>query len=178
MEWRQSSAITHSHVVASHPPQRITDAAGRVIDLRVSGDGPLDDEREALVEMYLDFDPTHRSLGLPPVGERRIREWLDILLDGLDVLAWHGQRVVGQASLVESSPQECEMVIFLHQEYHGSGIGTRLTETALSYGQQQGVRRVWLLVERNNLPAVSLYQHVGFTLSKALGYDVEMEIFL
>jgi ribosomal protein S18 acetylase RimI-like enzyme len=70
------------------------------------------------------------------------------------------------------------MAIFLDQEYHGAGIGTRLTETILSYGQQRGLRRVWLLVERNNLPAVSLYQHVGFTLSKALGYDVEMEIFL
>lgn len=128
--------------------------------------------------MYLDFDPSQRSLGLPPIRERRIREWLDVLLDGDNVLAWDRDKVIGQAVLVDSGEQECELAIFLHQDYHGAGIGTQLTETLLSYGKTRGIRRVWLVVERSNSPAVALYHDVGFTLARSLGHDVEMEIFL
>lgn len=178
MDWRQFPPVEHDHVVFAPPPQTFTDVTGRQIDLRVYGDGPIETEEEALVEMYLDFDVEHRSLGLPPIGEARIRKWLAVLFEGLNVLAWDGERVVGQASLVESGDREYELAIFVHQAYHGTGIGTHLTEALLRHGQQEGARRVWLLVERDNTLAVNLYNDVGFAVCSAHGYDVEMEIFL
>lgn len=165
----------HAEVFAS-PPLTFFDREGRVIDLRMYGDGPVDDECEALVDLYLDFDPRHRSLGLPPISEEKIRYWQDRLLEGLCVLAWHEETLAGQATLLETGPEECELVVFLHQAYHGAGIGTRLLEALLSSGREAGVRRVWLVVERNNRAAVNLYYDVGFVIADHYGADVEMEV--
>lgn len=167
--------LGHSDVVGA-PPVSFSDRKGRNIDIREFGDGPVDDEFEALVGMYLDYDPRHRSLGLPPRSERKIRQWQDRLLEGFCVLAWHDETLAGQATLVETGPEECELVIFLHQTYHGAGIGTRLLEALLSYGREAGVRRVWLVVERNNRAAVNLYFDVGFVIDEYCGADVEMEV--
>ena len=165
----------HAEVVAS-PPLSFFDAEDREISIRLFDDGPVEDEYEALVELYLDYDPSHRSLGLPPRSESAIRRWQDVLLAGHCVLAWHDDELVGQASLVETGEDECELIVFLHQDYHGAGIGTRLMEALLSHARDQGITRVWLLVERENRPAVNLYTDVGFIVSEDAGPDVEMAV--
>lgn len=167
--------LGHLEAVAS-PPITFVDHEGREIDLRTYGEGPVDGEYEAVVEMYRAFDPQFRTLGIPPVGEPAIRAWQDAILAGHCVLAWHGERVVGQAVLVEDGTGSHELAIFLHQDYHGAGIGTRLTEALLSYGRERGVTRVWLLVEGVNRPAVNLYHDVGFAVSDRVGSEVEMSL--
>jgi ribosomal protein S18 acetylase RimI-like enzyme len=163
--------------VVEPPPIRFQDQVGRVIDLRVYGDGPVDQEYEAVVGMYRTFDPAHRALGIPPLEEPDIRAWQDTMLSGFCVLAWHGDRVAGQAVLVEDPHGGGhELAIFLHQDYHGAGIGTRLTEALLSYGREQGVERVWLLVEGTNRPAVQLYRDVGFAVASRSGPEIEMSL--
>ena len=157
------------------PPFTFLDHEGREINVSVYGDGPVEDELEAIVRMYRDFAPAHRTLGIPPTDEDRIRAWQDAILRGLCVLAWHGEHVAGQAVLVEDG-ERWELAIFLHQDYHGAGIGTRLTEALLSYGRERGVHDVWLLVERENRPAVNLYNDVGFAVTDSQGYDVEMAL--
>ncbi|EMA45997.1 GNAT family N-acetyltransferase [Halococcus saccharolyticus] len=165
-----------SSAAISHPPVSFVDQIGREIDLRVYGDGPVENEFEALVEMYLDFDPAHRTLGIPPGEESRIRAWLEKLLDGYCVVAWEGDRVAGQAVLAEDRSGSYELAIFLHQDYHRAWIGTYMMWSLFSYGRQQGVERVWLLVERENRIAVNLYHDVGFVVTEARGSDVEMSI--
>lgn len=156
------------------PPVTFEDGDGREIALRAFGDGPVDDEREALLDMYLDFDPSERSLGIPPVREPKIRTWLDQFLDGYCVVAWHGERAIGQAVLIEDDYGNHELAIFVHQDYHGAGIGTHLVETLLAYGKRQGVEGVWLLVERENRPARKLYEDVGFTVTDDRNHAVVM----
>ncbi|WP_276259135.1 GNAT family N-acetyltransferase [Haloglomus litoreum] len=156
------------------PPQTIEDGEGRQIDIRAYGDGPVADERAALVELYLDYDPDDRTLGIPPVTPERIGKWQDAMLAGYCVLAWHGDRPVGQAVLVPDGDEGYEFAIFLDGEYQGAGIGTRLTEAVLSHGRAHGVEDVWLLVERDNRPAVRLYRTVGFVVIEDTGYDIEM----
>ncbi|WP_336136406.1 GNAT family N-acetyltransferase [Natronomonas amylolytica] len=160
------------------PPVDFEDDAGREIALRAFGDGPVDDERDALVDMYLGFDPSHRSLGIPPVRESRIRKWQDKLLGGYCVLAWHRERAVGQAVLVEDEHGAHELAIFVHQAYHHAGIGTRLMKALLAYGKRQGVEDVWLLVERSNRPARRLYDDVGFVVTEDQGHAVVMAMSL
>ncbi|WP_255151263.1 GNAT family N-acetyltransferase [Halorarius halobius] len=162
--------------VVAPPPLGFFDGEERYVDLQAYGEGPVDDERDAVVEMYLTFDPQFRTLGVPPISAAAVREWQDVLLDGHCVLAWHGDRVVGQAVLVPDGDGDHEFAIFLHQEYHGAGIGTRLTEATLSYGHERGVDRVWLLVERDNRPAVALYRDVGFAVTSTVGAEMEMAL--
>lgn len=156
------------------PPVTFEDDEGREIALRAFGDGPVEDEYEALVDLYLDFDPSERSLGIPPVREPKIRTWLDQILSDYCVVAWHGERAIGQAVLIEDDCGNHELAIFIHQDYHGAGIGTQLIETLLGYGRRQGVEAVWLLVERENRPARHLYEDVGFTVAEDRNHAVVM----
>jgi ribosomal protein S18 acetylase RimI-like enzyme len=158
------------------PPLRFRDAEGREIALRRYGEGPVADELGALVAMYLAYDSSDRTLGIPPVTAERIREWQAHMLADHCVLAWHGDRVVGQASLVADRDGTHELAIFLDGDYQGAGIGTHLTETLLSHGRERGVNDVWLLVERDNTPAIRLYREVGFVVTEDDGYDLEMSL--
>jgi ribosomal protein S18 acetylase RimI-like enzyme len=136
-----------------------------------------DAEVEALVEMYSAFDPSDRAQGIPPGRESRIRDWLDTILaeDCLNVIAWDGEQVAGHAVLVPDE-DAYELAIFVHQPYQRAGIGTNLIETLLGYGQESGVGRVWLTVERWNRPAVGLYEKVGFETSNSESFELEMSL--
>jgi ribosomal protein S18 acetylase RimI-like enzyme len=158
------------------PPLTFLDTEGREIALRRYGEGPVDGERAAIVRMYQTYNSSDRALGIPPVTESDIQEWQDHMLADYCVLAWHGDQVVGQASLVEDRDGTYELAIFLDGDYQGAGIGTRLTETLLSYGLEEGVHDVWLLVERDNRPAINLYRDVGFVVADHEGFDLEMAL--
>lgn len=157
------------------PPRSFEDAEGRRIDLRVADDD--DEERvDSLVEMYDDFDSEERAQGLPPVGESRIRGWLSTLFEGggHNVVAFHGDRAVGHATLVPDD-EAYELAIFVHQPYQGAGIGTALMEALLRHAAEAGVERVWLTVERWNHAAVGLYEKLGFERTNGGGFVLEME---
>jgi ribosomal protein S18 acetylase RimI-like enzyme len=159
------------------PPETVTDREGREVELRVY-DG-TDEELESLVAMYEEFDPADRAQGIPPTGERRIRSWLERVLDAEchNVVAWHDETAAGHATLVPDE-DAYELAIFVHQRYQEAGIGTALLENLLGHGAERGVQRVWLTVERWNKPAVSLYRKVGFETSNAESFELEMSILL
>ena len=166
------------------PPVSFTDGDGRDVEVRAFEEA--DDEAaatavvDALVAMYDDFDPADRAQGVPPVGEDRVRDWLETLLeqDGFDVVAWHGDEVAGHATLVPDDDDDgtYELAIFVHQSFQGAGIGTRLIEALLGHAQANGAKLVWLSVERWNRPAVALYEKVGFETASAESFEMEMAI--
>jgi ribosomal protein S18 acetylase RimI-like enzyme len=153
------------------PPRSFTDREGRTIEVR-----RYDGDLEALVDMYLDFNPEDRAQGIPPTPEKGIREWLDALLcdDCVNVVAWHDDNPVGHATLVSDEHGASELAIFVLREYQEAGIGTELIEALLGAGREAGIDRVWLTVERWNNPAVSLYRKVGFESSDTGGFELEM----
>ncbi|WP_255151696.1 GNAT family N-acetyltransferase [Halorarius halobius] len=166
------------------PPHEFEDGTGRTVTIREFGgaDAPVDDEGEALVEMYRAFDPEDRAQGIPPVDETNIREWLDGILaeDCLNVVAWHDASAVGHATLVPDTgaPDDesvaYELAIFVLSAYQGAGIGTHLMAGLLGLGRESGVDRVWLTVERWNRPAVALYENVGFEQLEDSGFELTM----
>ncbi|MFC6905145.1 GNAT family N-acetyltransferase [Halalkalicoccus tibetensis] len=159
------------------PPIEFEDREGRDIELLVY------DERwfDALCEMYDTFDPSDRAQGIPPAREERVRSWLDVILDeGQDVIAVDtsddDERVVGHATLVPDGDDATELAIFVHQDYQGAGIGSRLIRALLGHGEREGVEKVWLTVERWNHPAVGLYESVGFESSSVESFELEMTL--
>jgi ribosomal protein S18 acetylase RimI-like enzyme len=155
------------------PPTEFTDREGRTVEIRPYGGSEPD--YESLVEMYDAFDPADRAQGIPPGGEKRIREWLDAILadDCYNVVAWCGDDAAGHATLVPDG-DAYELAIFVHQTYQRAGIGTHLIRGLLGHGQARGVRKVWLTVERWNRAAVSLYKKIGFETSNAESFELEM----
>ncbi len=156
------------------PPTTFEDREGR--DIRMTSYDA--DDREALVEMYVGFDPADRAQGIPPSSERRVRDWLDVILgEGYSVIASHGDDIVGHAALVQDTEGDAyELAIFVTQEYQRAGIGGTLLQHLLGYGREQGVECVWLTVERWNTAAVSLYEKVGFEKSGSESFELEMSI--
>jgi RimJ/RimL family protein N-acetyltransferase len=142
------------------PPRTVTDREDREIELRRATTGDV----EALVEMYIDFDPEDRAQGIPPTKEANIRDWLETVMadDTLNVIAWHGDSAVGHVVLVGDDEDGYELAIFVLQAYQGAGIGTALVKTVLGAAESEGIENVWLSVERWNTPAVALYEKIGF----------------
>ncbi len=170
------------------PPTIFEDREGRSIDV-VSFDGDDEEEFEALTRMYVLFDPADRAQGIPPTGESRIRDWLDPLLEhSVNVVAKHHDEIIGHATLVPDAEDpssiddpgdvEWELAIFVLQAYQGAGIGTQLLERLLGSASENGIRQVWLTVERWNGPAITLYERVGFELCGAESFEQEMAIVL
>jgi len=166
------------------PPVTFEDREGRRIEVlaygsKESGEDAGGDvnEREALVDMYEEFDPSDRAQGIPPGRESRIRDWLGTILaeDCLNVIAWDGGQIAGHTVLVPDE-EAYELAIFVHQPYQRAGTGTNLIETLLGYGQERGVEKVWLTVERWNRPAVGLYEKVGFETSNSESFELEMSL--
>ncbi|KAB7515259.1 GNAT family N-acetyltransferase [Halosegnis rubeus] len=161
------------------PPRSLTDKAGRDIEIR-----RFEDDMEALVSMYLDFDPEDRAQGIPPTTDEQIREWLDTIVTeaGVNVIAWHDGDAVGHATLVPDFDDnegtegldEFELAIFVLAEYQESGIGSQLITALLGAGRAEEIDRVWLTVERWNHAAVALYEKVGFEPSDTGSFELEM----
>jgi ribosomal protein S18 acetylase RimI-like enzyme len=156
------------------PPAAVTDGDDREICLRESGR----DDVDALVEMYRGFDPADRAQGIPPIDSEAIRDWLDVIVteDSVSLVAAHDDRLVGHAILVPDREDGYELAIFILGEYQGAGIGTELLAHLLGAGQDAGVDRVWLTVERWNDAAIALYRKIGFETAGSESFELEMSI--
>lgn len=158
----------------SRPPRTITDKESRDIDIRVAE--PSD--RDALVEMYVQFNPADRAQGIPPVKQYAIDKWLDTVLAGdcRNVIAWDGDDAVGHAMLVPDNEDAYELAIFVLGSHQSAGIGTELLKTLLGHAQREEIETLWLTVERWNEPAIALYKKVGFEVCGAESFEIEMSI--
>ncbi|AFZ73093.1 GNAT family N-acetyltransferase [Natronobacterium gregoryi] len=173
------------------PPTTFEDTEGRSIEIRVPD--AFDDVIDDVVDMYEAFDPTDRAQGIPPTGEKRIRGWLETIADeSINVVARHGEDVVGHAMLVPDAEEppsvedgtvtdadvEWELAIFVLQEFQRAGNGTALLETLLGHASDVGITHVWLTVERWNSSAIALYERVGFEAIGSESFEQEMTILL
>jgi GNAT superfamily N-acetyltransferase len=163
------------------PPATFADRAGHEIELDCLDSVDPDDRGTvlaALADMYEDFDPADRAQGIPPTGRDRVESWLSTLVgsDAVNVLARHGEVVVGHATLVPDGTGAFELAVFVHQDYQRAGIGARLIRHLLGEGAARGVEQVWLTVERWNDAAVSLYRDVGFARTGSDRFEMEMTI--
>ncbi len=153
------------------PPFEFTDDEGRSLEVRVVEEGDFDD----LYEMYLEFDPRDRAQGVPPAREQQMKDWLETVLEGVNVAAWHHDDVAGHATLIHDSNVDAhELAIFVLQRYQGAGVGSRLIQAAFAEAHRRGVQRVWLTVERWNRPAIALYRKTGLKEVGGSGLEIEM----
>ncbi len=156
------------------PSVSFTDADDREIRLLAY----TDEMFESLVTLYETFDPSARAQGTPPLGEPAIREWLTTVLDGVSVVALHGNRLVGHVMFVPDGVGRHELAIFVHQEYQRAGIGSKLLRTGLGFAKEQGLSKVWLTVESWKGGVQKLYTSVGFVTDNPFGATYRMSRYL
>jgi GNAT superfamily N-acetyltransferase len=125
------------------------------------------DDLSHLMGMYHVFSPKPASQGLPPPEPATCRKWARSLFEkGFNLLAWRENRVIGHAALIKDFKGESgEFVIFVHQNFRNSGIGTELTRLSIQKAKELGLTSMWLTVSMNNFIAVKLYRNQGFKYS-------------
>lgn len=123
-------------------------------------------DHEALVEMYLDFEPKGTSLGLPPRKEPQ--RWLDRLTKYPNFVVLDEGRVIGHAVLCPAGDIG-EVAVFVHQDFRSRGLGKRLLSEVINEAQRLGLRRVWGTTETDNVPMLRLAFSLGFLPGKESG---------
>ncbi|ALC06696.1 Mycothiol acetyltransferase [Corynebacterium deserti GIMN1.010] len=85
-----------------------------------------------------------------------------------DVLfLWDRQEIVGFHWVKQHSQKLQEIyVVGLAANYRGKGLGDPLVRLGLHHMQNQGAEKVILYVEADNLPAVSAYEKLGFSVAE------------
>lgn len=154
-----SEAGTESAGSADPIPRhlRFVDRTG--VPLLVRPLGEADSDR--LIAMYETVEAT--TLGLPPDTREGIERWLSDLRDsGWNAIVRDGDRVVGHVGVVPVDETSAELVVFVHDEYHGRGIGTELVERAVARTADEGYETLTLTVDPANRKARSVYESVGF----------------
>lgn len=157
--------VRPSKIRPTTPPTTFVDGAEREISVRPY----RPEDFEGLVAMYDDFDPSMRAQGTPPIQTADIREWLDDVLGGVNVVALHDGEPVGHISFVPDGTGRHELAIFVHQEYQHAGIGTELMAAGMGYAKGEGVDYVWLSVESWKRDIQRFYSRAGFSVVNPMG---------
>ena len=129
--------------------------AGQVLDLRRAT--PVD--RDALIAMYLSFEPKGASFGLPPRKEPE--HWLDGLRACPNFIMTAAGRIAGHAVLCGEG-ESAEVAVFVHQDFRGRGLGKQLLRALVEEAQRLNLRRVWGMSELDNVPMLRLARSLGF----------------
>ncbi len=116
-------------------------------------------DREALVKMYLSFEPKGACLGLPPREDPG--SWLDRLSAYPNFLLEAPGRIVGHAVLCTDG-DSAEVAVFVHQDFRGRGLGKRLLHEVVVEARRRRLRRVWGVTEPDNIPMLRLANSLGF----------------
>ncbi|NUB93790.1 GNAT family N-acetyltransferase [Haloterrigena sp. SYSU A121-1] len=135
------------------------------------------DDRDALVSMYADLDQYSRSMGLPPATVPKIEDWLGRLhSNGWSLIALDGNRAIGHVAVVPADSSEPEFLIFVHQAYQNHGIGTELIKQLVAYADDRDHSGLTLEVSKGNKRAITVYENVGFDVTKRKLSELEMEL--
>ena len=132
---------------------------------------------EALVTMYLAFEPRNAFWGLPPIRDDACRRWVrGMVATGLNLVALSIEAgIVGHAALFPMEGEACEMLVVVSPAFQNRGIGTQLARCAVQLAHEVGFGRIWLSVEATNLRARHVFRKCGFEdLARHGEVEVEM----
>ena len=137
---------------------------GRVVTLRLLETSDTD----KLLDMFSKMSDKALEWGMPPYTRETIDRWVSNIERLIPLVAVFNEKIVGYASVFRHMRSRergvSDMGIYLHQDFHGVGLGTAMTETILSIAKQQGLHRIGLRVVEDNIAAVKLYKKLGFMI--------------
>ncbi len=130
------------------------------------------DDRNSLVSFFTSLSDAATEYGMPPYTEDIIDRWMSNHDRLIPLVAVYEERIIGYTAIFKNThPRRTgggNMGIYLHQDFHGLGLGTAMTEIALSMAVEQGLHRISLEVVEDNLAGVALYKKMGFRIEGKL----------
>ncbi len=126
------------------------------------------DDKEPLLKMFASMSENALLWSNPPYDEQKIDRWMSGSKTGLSLVALSADRLVGIAAIYQFlRPREKgigDMMIYIHQDFHGVGLGTEMTDRLLTLARNKGLHRIGLEVVEENKAAVRLYKKLGFEI--------------
>jgi RimJ/RimL family protein N-acetyltransferase len=131
----------------------------------------LIEDKDGLVKMYASLSNEALRWGLPPYTQERIERWLSNLQHLIAMVALDGDRIIGHAQISKfAHPRRrgtADLLIYLHQDFHGVGLGSAMLARLLELARRDGLHRLNLDVVAENKAAVRLYEKFGFKIEGA-----------
>jgi diamine N-acetyltransferase len=90
------------------------------------------------------------------------------------LLAYDGERLIGFAAYYPvDDPNELKLdKLYVHQDYHGRGVGSRLIARVEEAASAQQMRTLILQVNKNNTKAIRAYERGGFAIRESVVVDI------
>lgn len=130
------------------------------------------DDKDQLMNMVTSLSKDALRWSNPPYDEARVDRWMGGAETGLSIVAAFEDRIVGIAAIYQFTRPREEgiggMMVYIHQDFHGVGMGFAMTEKILSEARRRELHRVGLEVVEDNVPAVQLYKKAGFEIEGTL----------
>jgi len=117
------------------------------------------EDRGALFAFYETFEPKGACLGLPPREDPN--PWLLRLAPFSNFLVELEGKLVAHGALCNENGSG-EVVVFVHQDYRGCGLGKLLLSELVAEARRLGLKRVWGMTELENVPMLRLARSLGF----------------
>jgi len=114
---------------------------------------------DALLAMYLSFEPKGACLGLPP--RKDPQRWLDSLSAFANFVILSGARIVAHGALCNNA-ESGEVAVFVHQDFRGRRLGKRLLAELVEEARRKSLKRIWGMTELDNVPMLRLARSLGF----------------
>lgn len=126
------------------------------------------DDKEQLLSMVTSLSSDALMWSNPPYDKEKINRWMSGTKSGLSIVAVFENKIVGIVAIHQfTRPRERgigDMMIYIHQDFHGVGLGTVMTENLLVLAKRKGLHKVGLEVVEDNDAAVRLYKKLGFEI--------------
>ncbi|MFW9833159.1 MAG: GNAT family N-acetyltransferase [Candidatus Thorarchaeota archaeon] len=139
-------------------------ADGREVVLRLL----RSDDKELLMEMFASMSENALFWSNPPYDEPKIDRWMTGSKTGLSLVALSTDRLVGITAVYQDPRPRLRrvggMMIYIHQDFHGVGLGTEMTNHLLTLARNKDLHRISLDVVEDNKAAVKLYKKLGFEI--------------
>lgn len=126
------------------------------------------DDKERLLKMFSSMSKEALRWSMAPYTREVIERWMKNIQNLVPLVAEHDSLIIGYASIFKfTHPRRKgigDLLIYLHQDFHGVGLGTVMTEVLLELAKEHGIHKLSLYVVADNEIGVHLYEKFGFEI--------------
>lgn len=132
------------------------------------------DDLENLKQLFCDAQPEDVMFLKHDVRDcETLKRWCDNIdyARVLPLLAFHGERVVGCASLHFGSDNHrhaAQVRLYIRPEYRNLGLGTRMVKELIELSLKLGIKLVWAEVVVEQSKVMKAFLDMGFSLNAVL----------
>ena len=126
------------------------------------------EDEEKLFELFSSMSKEALRWSMAPYTREVIKRWINNLQNLIPLVAEYEGCIIGYASVFKfPHPRRKgtgDLLIYLHQDFHGVGLGTAMMKRLLKLAREQGMHKITLYVVADNQIAIRLYQKFGFEI--------------